>query len=219
MPRKVAPGMRCIQTEADLHEGIRALRRKCKIMRKVHDVVGLPPMRLRAPGFEGLARIIVGQQVSVASADAIWSRFEAAIRPMSVAQLRLVSDEALRAAGMSRPKIRTFRAIAEARDLDFTRLADIADDDVHSLLTSISGIGPWTADVYLLFCLGRADAFAAGDLALQVAAQHAFGLDRRPMPLELTALAESWRPWRGVAARLLWTYYRTVKATKSGIPV
>jgi DNA-3-methyladenine glycosylase II len=215
----MAPSVRRIQTEADLHDGIRVLRRKCKVMRAVHDVVGLPPMRLRAPGFEGLARIIVGQQVSVASADAIWLRFAAAIEPMSVEQLRLVSDEALRAAGMSRPKIRTFRAIAEARDLDFTRLATIADDDVHAALTTISGIGPWTADVYLLFCLGRADAFAAGDLALQVAAQHAFGLDRRPGPVELTALAESWRPWRGVAARLLWTYYRTVKATKSGLPV
>jgi DNA-3-methyladenine glycosylase II len=86
-------------------------------------------------------------------------------------------------------------------------------------LTSISGIGPWTADVYLLFCLGRADAFAAGDLALQVAAQHAFGLERRPALLELTEMAENWRPWRGVAARLLWTYYRKVKAAKSGLPV
>jgi DNA-3-methyladenine glycosylase II len=211
--------MRCIQTEADLHEGLRVLRRKCKIMRQVHDVVGLPPMRLRAPGFEGLARIIVGQQVSVASADAIWSRFEAAVQPMSVEQLRLVSDEALRAAGMSRPKIRTFRAIAEARALDFAHLTATTDDEVHGLLTSISGIGPWTADVYLLFCLGRADAFAAGDLALQVAAQHAFGLERRPAPLELTEMAENWRPWRGVAARLLWTYYRKVKAAKSGLPV
>ena len=98
-------------------------------------------------------------------------------------------------------------------------LAEEDADAAHNTLTRLHGIGPWTADVYLLFCLGRADAFAAGDLALQVAAQHAFGLDRRPMPLELTALAESWRPWRGVAARLLWTYYRTVKATKSGIPV
>jgi DNA-3-methyladenine glycosylase II len=211
--------MRCIQTEADLHEGLRVLRRKCKVMRQVHDVVGLPPMRLRAPGFEGLARIIVGQQVSVASADAIWSRFEAAVQPMSVEQLRLVSDEALRAAGMSRPKIRTFRAIAEARALDFAHLTATTDDEVHGLLTSISGIGPWTADVYLLFCLGRADAFAAGDLALQVAAQHAFGLERRPAPLELTEMAENWRPWRGVAARLLWTYYRKVKAAKSGLPV
>jgi DNA-3-methyladenine glycosylase II len=211
--------MRCIQTEADLHEGLRVLRRKCKVMRQVHDVVGLPPMRLRAPGFEGLARIIVGQQVSVASADAIWSRFEAAVQPISVEQLRLVSDEALRAAGMSRPKIRTFRAIAEARALDFAHLTATTDDEVHGLLTSISGIGPWTADVYLLFCLGRADAFAAGDLALQVAAQHAFGLERRPAPLELTEMAENWRPWRGVAARLLWTYYRKVKAAKSGLPV
>jgi DNA-3-methyladenine glycosylase II len=185
----------------------------------VHDVVGLPPMRLREPGFEGLARIIVGQQVSVASADAIWSRFALAIQPMSVERLRLISDDALRAVGMSRPKIRTFRAITEASSLDFAGLTAIADDEVHTALTSISGIGPWTADVYLLFCLGRADAFAAGDLALQVAAQHAFGLERRPAPMELLGLAESWRPWRGVAARLLWTYYRSVKATKSGLPV
>jgi DNA-3-methyladenine glycosylase II len=219
VPRKPAPCLRCIQTAADLHEGIRALRRKCKVMRQVHDVVGLPPMRLREPGFEGLARIIVGQQVSVASADAIWSRFALAIQPMSVERLRLISDDALRAVGMSRPKIRTFRAIAEASSLDFAGLTAIADDEVHSALTSISGIGPWTADVYLLFCLGRADAFAAGDLALQVAAQHAFGLERRPAPMELLGLAESWRPWRGVAARLLWTYYRSVRATKSGLPV
>jgi DNA-3-methyladenine glycosylase II len=221
VPRKSAPTMRCIQTEADLHDGIRALRRRCKIMRQVHDVVGLPPMRLREPGFEGLARIIVGQQVSVASADAIWSRFVAAVQPMSVGQLRLLSDEALQGAGLSRPKIRTFRAIANAAagELDFARLTTITDEEVHGALTSISGIGPWTADVYLLFCLGRADAFAAGDLALQIAAQHAFRLERRPAPIELTEMAENWRPWRGVAARLLWTYYRTVKATKSGLPV
>jgi DNA-3-methyladenine glycosylase II len=219
VPRQRASSLRCIRTEADLHDGIGALRRKCRIMRKVHDVVGLPPMRLREPGFEGLARIIVGQQVSVASADAIWSRFAAAVQPMSVEQLRLLSDEALQGAGLSRPKIRTFRAIANAGELDFARLATISDDNVHGVLTAISGIGPWTADVYLLFCLGRADAFAAGDLALQVAAQHAFQLDRRPAAIELTEMAENWRPWRGVAARLLWTYYPSVKATKSGLPV
>lgn len=221
MPRKTAPSMRCIRTEADLHYGIRALRRKCKVMRRVHDVVGMPPMRLRAPGFEGLARIIVGQQVSVASANAIWSRFEATVQPMSVEQLRRMSDEALQGAGLSRPKIRTLRAIADAAagELDFARFADAPDDAVHEVLTSISGIGPWTADVYLLFCLGRADAFAAGDLALQVAAQHAFRLDQRPAAIELTQMAENWRPWRGVAARLLWTYYRTVKAANSGVPV
>lgn len=213
MPRKRASSMRCIQTEADLRDGIRALRRRCKVMRQVHDVVGLPPMRLREPGFEGLARIIVGQQVSVASANAIWSRFETTVQPMTTERLRLMSDEALQGAGLSRPKIRTFRAIANAvpGELDFARLTAFTDEDVHAALTSISGIGPWTADVYLLFCLGRADAFAAGDLALQVAAQHAFQLDRRPAPMELAEMAETWRPWRGVAARLLWTYYRTVK--------
>ncbi len=221
MARKPAPRMRCIRTEADLQDGIRALRRKCKVMRRVHDVVGLPPMRLRAPGFEGLARIIVGQQVSVASANAIWSRFEATVQPMSGEQLLAMSDAALQGAGLSRPKIRTLRAIAiaAAGELDFARLAVAPDDAVHEALTAISGIGPWTADVYLLFCLGRADAFAAGDLALQVAAQHAFQLDRRPVSIELAEMAQTWRPWRGVAARLLWTYYRSVKAAGSGVPV
>jgi DNA-3-methyladenine glycosylase II len=221
VPRKTASSMRCIRTEADLHDGIRALRRKCKVMRRVHDVVGLPPMRLRAPGFEGLARIIVGQQVSVASANAIWSRLEATVQPMSADQLLAMSDAALQGAGLSRPKIRTLRAIAiaAAGELDFARLAATPDDAVHEALTAISGIGPWTADVYLLFCLGRTDAFAAGDLALQVAAQHAFQLDRRPASMELAEMAQTWRPWRGVAARLLWTYYRSVKAARSGVPV
>jgi len=132
-----------------------------------------------------------------------------------------MSDAALQGAGLSRPKIRTLRAIAiaAAGELDFARLAAAPDDAVHEALTAISGIGPWTADVYLLFCLGRTDAFAAGDLALQVAAQHAFQLDRRPASMELAEMAQTWRPWRGVAARLLWTYYRSVKAPRSGVPV
>ena len=90
---------------------------------------------------------------------------------------------------------------------------------MHEALTAVSGIGPWTADIYIMFCLGRADAFAAGDLALQIAAQHVAGLDQRPKPTELAALAERWRPWRGVAARLLWAYYPHMRKVKQGTPL
>lgn len=211
-----------IETEADLERGIRALRRKCAIMRRVHDATGLPPLRRREPGFDGLARIIVGQQVSVASADAIWQRCEGAIRPFTPEAVAKLDDEALRSAGLSRPKVRTFRAIAEAATsskLDFATMHLAADEEVYSALTSISGIGPWTADIFLIMCLGRRDAFAAGDLALQIAAQDAYELTSRPNIEELLELAEDWRPWRAVAARLLWSYYRLTKQKSSGAPI
>jgi len=212
---------RSIDTEDDVREGVRALRRKCEIIRRIHDATGEPPLRRHVSGFEGLARIVVGQQVSVASAAAIWGRFQAVVQPMTAAGLMPLADERLRAAGLSRPKIRTLRAISDAvsAGLDLEGLAARNDEEVRQALMAVSGIGPWTADVYLLFCLGRADAFAAGDLALQVAAQHAFALNERPDAEALVALAERWRPWRGVAARLLWAYYRTVRSGTSGVPV
>jgi len=187
----------------------------------MHDLAGDPPLRLRAPGFEGLARIIVGQQVSVASAEAIWSRTFAAVQPFDAATLLALPDEALRSAGLSRPKVRTLRAVAEAvaDGLDLAALATAEEATVRDALCGIGGIGPWTADVFALFCMGRADAFAPGDLALQVAAQMAFELAERPDPRQLEALAERWRPWRGVAARMLWAYYKAAKQASSGQPV
>jgi DNA-3-methyladenine glycosylase II len=190
-------------------------------MRKVHDTAGHPPLRLRLAGFEGLARIVVGQQLSVASATAIWERTAAACTPFEPAVLLALTDRRLAAAGLSRPKIRTLRAVAAAcRDgLDLDRLAGAAEEEVHASLTQVVGIGPWTADIYVMFCLGRADGFASGDLALQVAAQRAFGLEARPGNDELLALAERWRPWRGVAARLLWAYYAALKRQRAAQPV
>jgi len=210
-----------IVTDADVKRGIKALRRKCVHMRAMHDLAGYPPLRRREPGFEGLARIIVGQQLSVASAAAIWTRFETTVQPMGAATLAGMHDDVLRGAGLSRPKIRTLRAMSDAvlGGLDLEHLEGMSDDEVHAALTGISGIGPWTADIFLMFCLGRADAFASGDLALQVAAQMAMGLDARPTAIELLEIAERWRPWRGVAALVLWHYYKAAKAAKSGIPV
>lgn len=220
-PRQ-APVPPVIECEADIKAGIAALRRRCPILRHMHDVAGDPPLRRRAGGFEGLARIIVGQQVSVASAEAIWLRTFAAVQPFTHGTLLAASDEALRGAGLSRPKIVTLRAIAtsiETGALDLAGLTRLDDAAVAAALTAVKGIGPWTADVYILFCLGRTDAFAAGDLALQVAAEWAFELDARPDPKALVALAERWRPWRGVAARMLWAYYKARKDGRSGMPL
>ncbi len=207
--KRVSP-TRIIESEADLREGIRALRRKCGHMRHVHDRAGDPPLRRHAPGFEGLARIIVGQQLSIASAEAIWRRVQAAVQPMGARAFLGLSDDQLRQAGLSRGKVRTLRAMSEAIEagLDLTQLAAAPEDVVHETLTALPGIGPWSADIFLLFCLGRADAFAAGDLALQTAAANALALKERPSRDELLAIAERWRPWRGVAAHMLWAYYK-----------
>lgn len=214
MPPRTTPRARIITTESDIRDGIKALRRKCAHIRQMHDLAGDPPLRRREPGLEGLARIVVSQQVSVASATAIWGRFADAIRPMEATTILAASDEALRAAGLSRPKIRTLRAISHAIVHDgllADRFDDAPDDAVHEALTRVSGIGPWTADIFLMSCLGRADAFAAGDLALQEAARIVLGLDQRPNAATLLEIAERWRPWRAVAARLLWSYYKAIK--------
>jgi DNA-3-methyladenine glycosylase II len=217
----IKPAARIIAGEADIRDGVRALRRKCEIMRKVHDVTGDPPLRRRPAGFEGLARIVVGQQLSVASASAIWTRTVEVCRPFEPQSLLALEDAQLAGAGLSRPKIRTLRAVAAAcaDGLDLERLDSATDEEVHAALTRVLGIGPWTADVYIMFCLGRADGWASGDLALQIGAQQALGLRKRPDQDRLDRIAERWRPWRGVAARLLWAYYAARKAKKSAIPV
>jgi len=187
-------------------------------MRDMHERFGDPPLRIHSGGFEGLSRIVVGQQLSIQSAAAIWGRVAAAVVPLDAKTLLALDDASLRGAGLSSPKIRTLRALATAvaeGGLDFDALTGATDEDVHERLTAISGIGPWTADIYLMFCLGRADAWAAGDLALQIAAQSALGLEARPNGKELGEIAERWRPWRGVAARMLWHYYKGAKEARA----
>ena len=191
-------------------------------MAKAHELAGAPPLRRRAPGFEGLARIIVGQQLSVASAGAIWSRLEALVAPFEASNLAGKSDEELRAVGLSGGKIRTLRGIADAvasRELELGGLHGVSEEAIHERLTALKGVGPWTADIYVMFCLGRADAWAPGDLALQYAVADLMALDERPDPAQMQEIAERWRPWRGVAARMLWAYYRERKNAGSGVPV
>jgi DNA-3-methyladenine glycosylase II len=171
----------------------------------------VPTLRRRPEGLEGLAWIVIGQQVSVASAEAIFRRFEAAFPDMRAADVLAADEATLRAVGLSGPKIRTLRAVAAAivsGDLPLAALGAMPADDAHAALVAVHGIGPWTADIYLLFCLGHADAFAAGDLALQEGARLVHGLADRPSAKALAAMAEAWRPWRGVAAKVLWAHYR-----------
>ncbi len=212
--------MRIIETAKDLAEGIAALARIDPRLEPVIAAAGEVPLRRRAADLAGLANIVVAQQVSVASASAIWGRVEALIDPFTTATLHRLSDADLAGAGLSRAKIRTFRAIAEAIDggLDLARLAGRPAAEAHDRLTAISGIGPWTADIYLLFCAGHPDIFPSGDVALQTAVAKAFGLAERPKAKVLDGVAEVWAPWRSVAARVFWAYYRAC-AGRETLPV
>ncbi len=210
-----------LKTERDLAVAIAALSEQCRFMRAIHRRTGLPPLRDFPADFAGLAKIVTGQQVSAASAAAIWGRVEAGIKPFNAGRLLLSSDAGLKSFGLSTGKIKTMRAVADAiagGRLDFARLNRANDDAIRETLTALHGIGPWTADIYLLFALRRADAFAAGDLALQIAVERLFKLPVRPSPVELLKIAERWRPWRGAAARLLWADYAHSQRARKAEP-
>jgi len=203
-----------IHTETDLDHAIAQLVGVDPRFGAVLSRAGRPPLRRRPDGFAGLASIVVSQQLSTASAKAIWGRLTEAFDPFDHTAVLRARSARLARAGLSAAKIRTLKSIASALKsgtLDLARLVDRPADEAHAALTALHGIGPWTADIYLLACLGHADAWPAGDLALQEAARIAFGLRQRPTLKEMVSLAEGWRPWRAVAARLLWTYYRAVK--------
>lgn len=206
-----------LANEKQLQNAAKSLSTQCAIMRGIYAATGTPPLRDFSADFAGLAKIITGQQLSIASAAAIWSRVAAAIQPFDASCVLALDDTALAAFGLSRPKIRTLKAVASAihdDGFDIAGLAREADDVVIERLTALHGIGPWTADIYLLFALRRADAFPAGDLALQLAAQRLLRLDAKPTPAALLDIAERWRPWRGAAARLLWAEYGLYRSTQ-----
>ncbi len=167
------------------------------------------PLRLRPDGFAQLLNAIVSQQVSVASAAAIWGRLEAAgMDDPDVVAAASVDD--LRALGLSRPKVRYAHALARA-GLDYDGLRQQPSDEVIKTLVAVPGVGPWTAEIYAMFSLGRADVFAHGDLALQEAARVMFDLPDRPSEKEMRQMAQNWSPWRSVAARIMWAYYKQIK--------
>jgi len=205
---------RIIQTEADIAEGCAHLSAVEPRFAAALDLTGQPPLRRRDGGYAALLKAICSQQLSVAAADAVWSRLEQAGAADPEALMRLDEDR-LRTCGLSRPKIRYARALAEA-DLDYGALAEMPEREAVAALTAVKGIGVWTAEIYLMFSVGRADVFAPGDLALQESARALFGLAERPGEKALRARAEGWAPWRAVAARLLWSYYR-VEKNREGI--
>ena len=209
---------RLIDSEQDLAEGLAALLARDRRFEDIRLRAGPPPLRRRPGGFAGLVSIVVSQQLSTASAAAIWGRLSAAFDPFDPSSIRRARTAKLQRVGLSAPKIRTLKAIAKAAEtgaIDFHALVSMNADEAHDALTAVHGIGPWTADIYLLFCLGHADAWPAGDLALQEAIRLAFELPGRPSTKQMIALAEPWRPWRGVAARLLWAYYRAAKGREA----
>jgi DNA-3-methyladenine glycosylase II len=203
-----------IHTQADLESSLAALTSADPRIADLLAVTGVPKLRRRPPGFSGLCAIICAQQLSTASANAIWGRLSASFDPFDHERVRRAPAARLVALGLSKPKIKALKAIGAAvgrGEINFDALADMQADAAHKMLTALHGIGPWTADIYLLFCLGHADAWPAGDLALQEAARRAFGLKRRPDAKVMLELAECWRPWRGTVAHLLWAYYHVIK--------
>lgn len=206
MPDTTAAPRRIIASEACVAEGAAWLARAEPRFAHALALTGPLPLRRRPDGFAALLSAIVSQQVSVAAASAIWGRLEAAglVTPEAVLA---ADEEALRAAGLSRQKVRYAKALAAA-GIDYEALRAAATDEVVAELVRVPGIGRWTAEIYAMFSLGHADVFAPADLALQESARVLFALPERPREAALRGMAEAWSPWRAVAARLLWAYYR-----------
>lgn len=206
--------MSVIANEADIQRGVDYLVTICPHMKMIAETCGAPPLRWREHGFPGLVSTITAQQLSVSSATAIRNKLQARFDPLTPEALLAASEADLRACGLSGPKIRTLRALAEAivsGALPFEQLADMPVEDAKAAMVKVHGIGPWTAEVYMMFCLGVQDIFAPADLALQEGAKLAMGLEARPTAKQLDAIANRWSPWRAVAARMLWDYYGHLK--------
>ncbi|MBX4911867.1 MULTISPECIES: DNA-3-methyladenine glycosylase [Rhizobium] len=210
-----------IRNDDDVRLGLEALLRLDPRLAPIAADAGPVPLRLREPGFAGLAHIIVSQMVSRASAEAIWRRMLPADGPLTAEGYVLLAPEAWREFGLSRAKADTLSRIAEAvvsDRLDLSGLCLKPPDEALGELTALKGVGPWTAEVYLMFCGGHADVFPAGDVALQNAVGTALGLAARPQAKALARLSQVWSPWRSVAARLFWAYYAT-KMRRDMLPI
>jgi DNA-3-methyladenine glycosylase II len=203
-----------LNTQSDLEDAIHRLVKQDGRLKPILERTGMPSLRRREAGFVGLALIICGQQLSTASAGAIWDRLCKAFDPFDEKAVRHARTDRLGRLGLSAAKIKTLKSLARelaAERINLDVLAEEDADAAHHTLTALHGIGPWTADVYLLFCLGHGDAWPAGDLAVQEAVRMGLGLKMRPTPKEMAPLAEPWRPLRGAAAHLWWSFYRTIK--------
>lgn len=209
--------MQTYKKEKDLTQALTHLAKSDKTLASAFREYGTPPMRKAIGGFPGLVQLLVSQQVSTAAAATIFRRFEEAVGTLEPQNLLALDEATLSGCGISRPKQRYLRILAEAvlnEELDFKKLDRGDNATIYDSLVAITGIGPWTAQCYLLFVLCRADMFPSGDLALQEATKLLYGLKTRPDAAELAEFAERWAPYRGAAARLLWTYYNGEQAKK-----
>jgi len=199
--------------ESALHGAVIELTRRDPDIELLYERLGPPPSRREPPGFASLIRILTAQQVSLASASAIWTRLNQQI-DVTPAAVSAATDEDFKQAGFSRPKVRYARALAQHvldGRLELDSLQNMDDEAVARALTAVPGIGRWTSDIYLLFCLGRLDIWPGGDLAIQEAVRALKNMDVRPREKDTHPIAEPWRPYRGAAAQLLWQYYRILK--------
>ena len=210
-----------IQNADDIEKGLAALLQIDPRLESVAAIAGPLPLRLSKPGFAGLARIIVSQVVSRASADAIWRRMLDKMEVVTAQNYLAVATSIDPQFGLSRAKAKTLHGVASAianGSLDLDSLNALDEAEAFRLLTALDGIGPWTAQVYLMFCGGHADIFPSGDVALQAAVAGAFQMDARPSPKVLAEIAMRWSPYRSVAARLFWAYYAS-STRREAVPI
>lgn len=203
-----------LRTQTDLDDALATLLKLDPRLVPIMKITGTPALRQRAPGFAGLATIVCGQQLSTSAAAAIWGRVSAAFDPFDPHAILKARTDRLGRLGLSAAKIKSLKFIARELANERLNLDVLAEQDAdasHHALTQLPGIGPWTADIYLLFCLGHGDAWPAGDLAIQEAMRIGLGLAARPTVKQMGPLAEIWRPVRGAAAHLWWSYYRVLK--------
>jgi DNA-3-methyladenine glycosylase II len=206
-----------IRKHDDLKDGLAFLAQSDPHMARAIKQNPVAPLRLRPQGYASLVGVMVHQQLSLASAGAILKRLEDIVQPLTAENILHTDQKILVDVGLGKAKARYALEIARAVQsgaLKFGALRNMSDDDARSHLQITKGIGPWTAEIYLLSCLGRPDAWPSGDVGLQGAYHALAGLNARPTAEEMNEIAERWRPWRGVAARVLWAYYRDVKGIK-----
>jgi DNA-3-methyladenine glycosylase II len=220
MPKTPAPAVTLDVTDRkQLSKAVRHLAKECTIIQTAHAYVGVPEWRTRQGDYAGLARIIAYQQLSTKAAGTIWGRVEVLLGKVTPKAVLAADIDALRACGLSRPKISHLRSIATAIEdgsLNFRRLEKKSDDDARQELVAVKGIGPWTADIYLMSCLGRWDVFPHADIGLSEAYKMISGERKRHPPKKFLKTGNRWRPYRGVAAHLLWAYINAVREEQRG---
>ncbi|MDP3738978.1 MAG: DNA-3-methyladenine glycosylase 2 family protein [Hyphomonadaceae bacterium] len=219
MPKAVPTATLDVTDRKQLTRAVKDLAKQCTIIEAAYDYVGVPEWRVRPGGYAGLARIIAYQQLSTKAAGTIWGRVEVLLGKVTPGTVLAADIDALRACGMSRPKISHIRSIATAIEdgsLNLKRVTRASDADAQAELVAVKGIGPWTADVYLMSALGRWDVFPHADIGLSEAYRMIAGERKRHPPKKFLKTGERWRPYRGVAAHMLWSYINAAREAQRG---